>query len=316
MASGELFLEVRCEEIPARMLQPAMAELGTRLFEELMGRNLAPAKVTTGFTPRRLVVTLEGLPQGEADRQERKIGPPAKVAYDEAGEPTAALLGFAQRCGVDPADVETETTDKGDYLAATVEIPGSATSDVLAEMLPRLLAGLNWPKSMRWGAAVGPWVRPVHSIVALYEGEIVPFELFGVAAGRQTIGHPLHSPAHIEVTDIESYQRELESHGILVVFDTRREELSSGLEVGAGAVGGLVVYDDALLEKLASICEIPGVICGGIDSLDLPREVLITSLRDHQSAFSVEGDEGLLPYFLTVMDRTEDPEGRVQRGNV
>jgi len=315
MAAGELFLEVRCEEIPARMLRPAVEELGSRLFEELMGRNLAPSEISTGLTPRRLVVTLRGLPEREPDRSERQVGPPAKVAYDADGAPTKALLGFAQRCGVDPQQVEVEATEKGDYLVATVDIAGVQTSQVLAEVLPRVLRQLSWPKSMRWADSVGPWVRPVHSVVCLFAGNVVEFELFGVRAGRTTIGHPIHSPESIVPSDSTSYHAELAARGILVDFVARRTALLAGLEQAAREAGGSLVADDSLLDKLALICEIPGVVCGRIGTMDLPREVLITSLRDHQSAFSIESDDGLLPYFLTVMDRADDPEGRVRRGN-
>jgi glycyl-tRNA synthetase beta chain len=315
MTPNEFFLEVRCEEIPARMLQPGIRELGSRLFEELMGRNLAPTEVSTGFTPRRLVVTLSGLPEREPDRRERMTGPPAKVAYDEGGQPTKALLGFAERCGIEPQDVRVETTEKGDYLVADIEVPGAATVEVLGEIVPRVLASLSWPKSMRWGASEGPWVRPVHSIVALLAGQIVDFELFGIRSGDRTVGHPIHSPEEIVVTDSAQYHAELESRHVIVDFEARKAALLAGLEAAAEEAGGTLVPDDELLDKLASICGTPGVVRGDIEAMDLPREVLVTSLRDHQSAFTAEAGEQLLPCFLTVMDRFADPDGRVRRGN-
>ncbi|MDX1645301.1 MAG: glycine--tRNA ligase subunit beta, partial [Thermoanaerobaculia bacterium] len=133
MSGGELLLEVRCEEIPARMLRPGVEEIGTRLFEELLARHLAPEKVETSFTPRRLIVAMLGIPRREPDREERVTGPPASVAFDDDGAPTAALDGFAARLGIDPADLATEETEKGEYVVAVRQIEGRPALEVLAE---------------------------------------------------------------------------------------------------------------------------------------------------------------------------------------
>ncbi len=314
----EFLLEVRCEEIPARMLQPGMRELGTRMFEELMARHLAPRTVKSAFTPRRLVLILEGLADREADREERVVGPPVSAAFDAAGEPTRAAEGFARRCGVEIGELETVRTEKGEYLAATQRTEGRATIELLAELTPRVLAGLGWPKMMRWGAGQGPWVRPVHGIVALFGGKVVEFELFGVAAGNRTSGHAWLSAGEFEVENGADYGRKLARRRVVLRYENRLQRIREQMDKLASAAGGRVVEDEALLDKLACICEIPGVVEGGFDSdyLKLPREVLVTSLRDHQSAFGVEAEGGgLLPVFLTVMDRPDDPEGRVRAGN-
>jgi len=190
MADGELLLEVRCEEIPARMLGPGIEQLGSRLFEELMAHRLTPSKVDTGFTPRRLVVSMSGLPARQEDRQEQLVGPPVTVALDAAGKPTPAAVGFARKVGIEPDKLERVETPRGEYMAATRAIAGRPTAEILAELIPRVVADLSWPKMMRWGAGQGPWVRPVHGVVALFAGEVVPFELFGVDSGRETCGHP------------------------------------------------------------------------------------------------------------------------------
>jgi glycyl-tRNA synthetase beta chain len=320
MSRGEYLLEVRSEEIPARMLEPGVRELATRVFEELMSRGLGPAEVETGFTPRRLVLVLSGVPERESDREEQVMGPPVRAAYGADGNPTPALLGFAKRCGVAAEELSRVTTDKGEYLAAVKKIEGRATTEVLAEIVPRVLAGISWAKTMRWGSGEGPWVRPVHGIVSLFDGAVVPFELHGIHAGDESAGHPILSPEAFRVDSVETWRRELAARRIEVRPAERRRILLDTMQARAGEAGGRLMDDPALLDKLVAICEIPGVMEGRFDEafLELPAEVLATSLRDHQSAFTVEGANGsgtLLPYFLTVMDRADDPKGRARSGN-
>jgi len=320
MSRGEYLLEVRSEEIPARMLEPGVKELSTRVFEELMARGIAPSEVETGFTPRRLVLILAGLPEREADREEQVMGPPVRAAFGADGAPTQALLGFAKRTGLEPDQLARVTTDKGEYLAATKKIAGRATREVLAEIVPRILTGISWAKTMRWGSGEGPWVRPIHGIVSLLDGEVVPFDLFGITAGDMSFGHPTLSPTVFRVESVEDYRRHLAVRALEVSPAERRRVLQETMLARAEALGGRLVEDPALIEKLAAICEIPGVMEGkfGDAFLELPAEVLSTSLRDHQSALTVaapNGDGRLLPYFLTVMDRPDDPAGRARSGN-
>ncbi len=322
---GEYLLEVRAEEIPARMLEPAAKRLATRVFEDLMGRGLGPTEVETGYTPRRLVLVLRGLPEGEKDRVEEVVGPPARVAWDGEGRPTKALEGFAKRLGLEPSEVARIETDKGEYAGARQTVRGRSTAEALSEIVPAVLDDIPWPKTMRWGAGRGPWVRPVHGVVSILDGEVVPFELHGVTAGRRTAGHPVLSPEPFEVADAASYRAALAERGIEVDPRARSrrlaEEMAARARSTGGEAGGSVVEDPDLLAKLTAMVEIPGVMDGTFADryLELPREVLVASLRDHQSAFTVEaadgGDGALLPRFLTVMDRPDDPKERVRAGN-
>lgn len=318
--SGEYLLEVRSEEIPARMLEPGVRELSTRLFEELMARGIGPKEIETGYTPRRLMLRFAGLPEREPDREEQVMGPPVRAAFTADGAPTPALEGFAKRTGVPADQLARVKTEKGEYLAATKKIEGRPTADVLAELVPRTLAGISWPKTMRWGSGEGPWVRPVHGIVSVLDGRVVPFDFFGIPAGDETEGHPILSPQRFKVDGGESYRRELAARRIEVRPEERRRALLDAMQARARELGGSLAEDPALLDKLVAICEIPGMMEGKIDDsfLELPREVLATSLRDHQSAFTLEATEKegrLLPYFLTVMDRPDDPKGRARSGN-
>ncbi|MEM7050050.1 MAG: glycine--tRNA ligase subunit beta [Acidobacteriota bacterium] len=321
MPKGEYLLEVRAEEIPARMLAPAVATLRDQVVAALEQRELAPREAVVGFTPRRLLLVLKGLPEREEDREEQVVGPPSRVAFDDDGNPTPAALGFAKRCGVEAEALERVVTDKGEYVGTLVRTVGMATGEVLSELVPRVLAALPWPKSMRWGSGEGPWVRPVHGIVSLFAGEVVPFQLFDVAAGDQTVGHPVLSPGLFTVKGAADYRRKLQRKGIEVLPEARRETLVTAMRERAVELGGELVEDDELIDKLTAICEIPGVMEGSFseDYLALPREVLIASLKDHQSALTVEepgaGERPLLPVYLTVMDRPDDPAGRVRAGN-
>jgi glycyl-tRNA synthetase beta chain len=317
MAKANFLLEVRCEEIPARMLQPAIRELATRLFEELMARNLAPEEVSTGFTPRRLVVILRDVPVKEADRRVEQLGPPTSVSFDEDGKPLAAAIGFAKRCGIDVQELNRVRTEKGEYVAAELEISGRPASEILAEIAPQILGALSWRKVMRWGDGQGPWVRPVQGVLALFGGEVVSFEFMGVQSTGSSVGHPIHSPRQFQVRGAADFGQKLARRNIEPRFDLRRAAILEQMVNLAGDSGGTLVSDDELLDKLACICEIPGVIVGEFSStyLSLPREVLATSLRDHQSAFTVEDDGDLLPVFLTVMDCHEDTDGLIRAGN-
>ncbi len=317
---GEYLLEVRSEEIPARMLEPGVRELATRVFEELMARGVGPREVETGYTPRRLVLILSGLPEREPDREEQVMGPPVRAAFAADGSPTPALLGFAKRTGLAPEELARVKTDKGEYLAATKKIEGRPISEVLAEIVPRVLGGISWAKTMRWGSGEGPWVRPVHGAISLFDGAVVPFDFFGVTAGDESEGHPVLSPDPFRVANAEDYKGRLAERQVEVRPAERRRVLHETMKSRAEALGGRLVDDPALLDKLTAICEVPGVMEGRFDDafLELPAEVLSTSLRDHQSALTVvapDGDGGLLPYFLTVMDRPDDPAGRARSGN-
>lgn len=320
MTRGEYLLEVRAEEIPARMLPPAARELGELFTARLAERAVELRELQTAYTPRRLVLIARGLPEKEPDREEQVVGPPASVAFDGDGKPTKAAQGFAARLGVEPADLDRIETEKGEYVGATVHTAGRPLAEVLSEIVPEILVRLHWAKTMRWGHGRGPWVRPVHGVVSLFSGQVVPFELFGVAAGAETVGHPVLSPEPFAVESAADYRKQLAQRHLEVFPGARAEQLLRRMAEKAEEAGGRLVPDPELLDKLAAICEVPGVMMGELEEsfLDLPREVLITSLKDHQSAFTVEEESGegaLLPYFLTVMDRPDDPAGRVKAGN-
>ncbi len=320
--AAEYLLEIRGDQMPARLLPRALKQLGSRLLEALTERGEEPEEMTTGLTPRRLIVCCRGLPERAPDRQECELGPPLAEAYGAGGEPTEALRGFAERVGAAPEELETHSTDKGEYLAAVRHLTGSPTPEILAEIVPRILSGMNWSgQMMRWGRGKGPWVRPLRGIVSVYAGEVVPFEFAGVTAGRTTAGHPTLSPDPFEVADFDDYRQRLCERGIEVAFEDRRHALVKALRARAAELGGELYHVPGLLDRLALMCEIPGVAAGAFDPeyLALPGEVILATLQQQQSAFVLsstteEGRGELLPYFVTVMDRPDDPRGIVRAG--
>ncbi len=307
--TSEYLLELRFPELPLRRLERATRQLATRLFEDLMGRGLGPREVVTGMTPRRLMVCLRDLPEVEPDRRERQLGPPVAEAYDEAGKPTEALQGFLERIGASLEDVEEVKTERGTYLGVSSEIAGRSLAGVLAELVPAALGELEWWLPMRAGGGL-------RGLLSLLDGDVLACELSGVVAGAATAGHPTLSPEAFEVTGFEDYVRGLEERGIEVDPAARRAALEAALTGRATELGGELDGDVDLLDRLAAGCEIPGVVDGGFeaDHTTMPEEVVLAALANRLDAFAVRGKEDLLPFFLTAMDRGDDPAGLVRSG--
>ena len=311
-------LELRTEEIPANALPGARRQLAQGLERALAEAGFDDATVTVFSTSLRLVATIEDLPERQADRTERLTGPPARIAFDDAGAPTKAAEGFAKKAGVAVGELETESTEKGDYLAATVVHEGRATTEILSESVPAVLAAMRFPKMMRWGIGEHYFVRPVHGLVALFGDEIVPMDVFGVAAGRETVGHRVHAADAFDVASSDGLVEELAERGVLIDPDDRRRVLDERAAELAAEAGCRVHPDDALVAEHVELVEYPGLLRGAIapEYLELPPEVVITTLRYHQKCLILEHEDGsLAPQFLTVIDRRDDPEGLVRQGN-
>jgi glycyl-tRNA synthetase beta chain len=311
-------LELRTEEIPANALPSARAQLESGFGERLAAQGLTGWTLRALSTNRRLALLIDDLPLRQADRSERVLGPPARVAFGDDGSPTKAAEGFARKLGLDIAALERETTDKGDYVAATVTHSGRETSALLAEITPEVVRGLRFPKIMRWGRGDHLFVRPVHGVVALFDDAIVDLELFGIAAGRTTVGHRVHSPEAFDLAIAADYESALEARGVLVDPARRRAILVETADRLAAEVSCTVHPDDGLVSEHVELVEYPGLLRGGVEKrfLELPREVVITTLRHHQKCLVLTTATGeLAPHFLTVVDRTDDPEGLIQQGN-
>ncbi|MGA2847631.1 MAG: glycine--tRNA ligase subunit beta [Terracidiphilus sp.] len=321
---ADFLLELGLDEIPARMIAGAEAELGKRVYDLLTRERLlsADSKLTTYSTPRRLAVLVEGVLAGQADTEEKLTGPSWKVAFKD-GVPTPAAEAFAKKAGVAIDALEKVTNAKGEYVGATVKRLGRASADLLAAELPKEVLSLYWAKNMYWRAGKPErFVRPIRWLVALLDSAIVPLEIAGIAAGNASRGHRiLHGEAPVLIESPKAYAETLRKAYAVVDVAERRHIIRKALDAATRTVDGARWREDEpLVETVVHLTEWPSVILGNFESeyLDLPEEVLVTVMRDHQKYFAVEGsDHKLLPHFLTVLNVQVDEEGKatIQHGN-
>ncbi len=311
-------LEIRTEEIPAAALPGARHQLEELFTAQLAEAGFADFEITPLSTSRRLSVVVKKLPDRQDDRKEELTGPPLRVAVDSDGHPTPAGEGFARKVGQPFDEVGRVQTDKGEYLTATVVHKGRATLEILSEIVPEAVTALRFPKMMRWGDGTHTFVRPVHGVVALLDGEMVPCALFGVEAGRSTVGHRVHSPETFDLETAEGYAETMIGRGVVVDPAQRRQRLEELAESLAAQAGARVHPDPGLMAEHVELVEWPGLIAGTFEErfLELPSEVVITTLRYHQKCLILEnGDNGLKNGFIGVIDRKDDPEGLIRQGN-
>ncbi len=317
MNTQDFLFEIRTEEIPAPALLPARLELARGLGEALGQEGLAPASVESYATPRRLAVILRGLPERQADRYAEVLGPPAANAFDADGKPTKVAEGFAKAQKVDVADLVVVDAPRGKAVAARRTIPGRPADEVLGEVVPRVVAGLTFPKTMRWGAGSRPFVRPVRGVVALLGNRVVPLELFGVAAGDRTVGHRVLSEGELALTGADDYVARLRRNFVEPDGEARRTRILEAARKLASGVGGQIEAHADLAGTLADLVEWPGLVRGSFapEFLELPEEIAVTAMRTHQKYLPVRGPSGLLPHFIAVMDNTEDRKGFIAKGS-
>ena len=321
---AEFLLEIGLDEIPARMIAGAEAELGRRVNELLTRERLleAGAKVITYSTPRRLAVVAEGVVARQADTEEQLTGPSWKVAFKD-GAPTPAAEAFAKKAGVALGALEKVTNAKGEYVGVTVKRPGRAAAELLAAELPKEVLSLYWAKNMYWRAGKPErFVRPVRWVVALLDGAVVPVEIAGIAAGNASRGHRiLHGEHSVLLTSPSEYVKELAKAFVVVDVAERRQLIRKALDKATRTVAGARWREDEpLIETVVHLTEWPSVVLGDFEAeyLALPEEVLVTVMRDHQKYFAVEGADGkVLPHFLAVLNTRVDEEGEeiIRHGN-
>jgi len=310
-------LEIRTEEIPAKTLAATRGQLEQGLKAQLTEAGFVSAQVGAYSTSRRLVLLVRDLPERQADREETVTGPPRSAAFAADGTPTRAAEGFARKVGLTVNKLHWVTTAKGEYLAATVLHQGRPTTEILAEAVTAVVESLRFPKMMRWGLGQHLFVRPVHGVVALLDEEVVPLQLFGVASDRVTLGHRVHAPEPFKVTSVDSYLGQLSERGVTVDQDERRQVLAGRASTLASEVGCEVIPDPELMGEHVELVEHPELLRGEIDPrfLELPREVVVTTLRHHQKCLALTAAGKLASHFLAVIDRADDPQGLIRQGN-
>ncbi len=313
MSAKELFLEIGTEEIPAGFIPRALAEMEAMISRELTNARLTFGTVLTLATPRRLALVVKDIPSVQPDAEITATGPSVKAAYDADGKPTKAAEGFAKGQGVDVSELTTVVTEKGEYLAVTKKAIGRPTHELLSEILPKLIADIPFKKSMRWGDLDVRFARPIHWIVALFDGIVVPFSFGTVESGTLSRGHRFMANTTFPVNSFAHYQEECERHFVIPDPEKRKEIIRREAHRVAKAAGGHLLPDEELLDQIVFLAEYPSAVHGTFspEFLKVPKEVLITSMRSHQRYFSIVDDNGrLLPGFITINNTlTDDPIG-------
>jgi glycyl-tRNA synthetase beta chain len=314
----DFLLEIGTEEIPARMIDAASRELKQRVTDLLKRERLTSGEVVAFDTPRRLSVLASGISVSQPDLTERVNGPSANIAYKD-GQPTPAAHAFAKKAGVEVSKLETVATPKGEYLAATITKKGRAAREILADLLPKEINSIYWPKNMYWRKPNEKFVRPVRWIVALLDEEIVPLEFDGIHAGNSSRGHRILNDAPVRVPRAGAeYVRVLESAKVLG-REEREKQIRKSLDAATRAIPGARWREDKeLLDTVVNLTEYPSAILGSFDIefLTLPEEVLVTVMRDHQKYFAVEDSNGkLAAHFLAVLNTDGDRDGIIRHGN-
>jgi glycyl-tRNA synthetase beta chain len=314
----DFLLEIGCEEIPARMLLDAEQELVWRITRLLKKESLDYGTTYPFSTPRRIAVQLTQLTPAQPDVTEQLTGPSAKVAYKD-GQPTPAAHAFAKKAGVELSQLKTISTPKGDYLAATVTRKGRTAAEILAENLPKEIAGIYWPKNMYWRQQNERFVRPVRWLVAMLDGETIPVEFDGIRAGNTSRGHRILADGDVTVPHAGAAYIEVLRSAKILGRQERELQIRKALDAATRTIPGARWREnEALLDTVVNLTEFPSVILGRFDPqfLVLPEEVLVTVMRDHQKYFAVEDANGkLLPHFLAVLNTDSDPQGLIRRGN-
>ena len=310
--AADLLLEIGSEELPPADVVSAIAQLEKLLPEHLGEANLTYDSIDVSGTPRRQYAIVKSLQGRQPDEIKQARGPAIRIAYDNDGNPTRALQGFARGQGIDPSNVE----QRDDYVWAGITIYGRKTQEILSELLPELIAKLSFGKTMRWNSEGIAYPRPLRWIVALFGDQIIPFTYARAIAGRTSRG--LRPNAEIEIASASDYRAQMQKHGIEVNRDKRRETIKQQVETVAQQIDGSVPDDPDLLDEVTDLVEAPHALCGTFESarLSLPREMLIAVMKKHQRYFPVLDEKGdLKPNFITVCNGLPDDPDLVVKGN-
>ena len=317
--SSHCLIEIGTEELPPRALQSLAGDFADLVQKGLVAAELSPQTVEVFATPRRLAMLLSEVPLQQSDRQIEKRGPALSAAFDADGNASRAASGFARSCGVDIEQLERRETDKGSWLYFSAVESGRSLRELLPGIVTTALAALPVPKRMRWGDRGDSFVRPVKWLLLMLDGEVVDAEIFGLRSANYSYGHRFHAPGKLEIDDAVNYEKLLLERGMVIAsFEKRRDGIRNMVEQAALRLGGEVKIDAALLDEVTALVEYPVVVCGEFDSsfLDLPAEVLVTTMQDNQRYFALfDPMGGLLPYFISIANIDSRKPEVVAHGN-
>ena len=298
-----LLLEIGSEEIPAGYIQPALEAMATLLPQKLTEARISYGKTQIFGTPRRLALVVENVAAKQTALSTEVIGPPESVGFDSEGKPTVAAIKFAEKVGVTLKALKTKDTPKGSYLWAVKKEKGLATRTLLKTILPEVISAVPFPKKMRWSDLSVEFTRPVQSILALFGSNAVIFEFGNIKSGRHTYGHRFMHPGKLKISKPEDYVEALKSAYVLVDTAERKAIIEKDIAKAAAEAGGSILPDPELVDTVTNLVEYPAVAVGNFDQefLELPDEVLITAMREHQKYFAVVDDaNNLMPFFIAV----------------
>ncbi|MFD2369700.1 glycine--tRNA ligase subunit beta [Brevibacillus sp. GCM10020057] len=316
MSKRDLLLEVGLEEMPARFVAAAAAQLKEKVEKWLAAERIPFEQIASMETPRRFAVLVSGLAEKQPDRNDEAKGPARKIAQDEAGNWTKAALGFARSNGVEPDQLYLKEVNGVEYVHARKSEAGKATTELLPQ-LADVIAGMNFPKNMRWGAYDLKYVRPIRWLVALFGDELIDMEIAGVKSGRITRGHRFLG-TEVEINHPAEYASKLAEQHVMVDPDERRAAIVEQIRRMEQENGWTIPMDEGLLDEVVHLVEYPTALYGTFEEefLSIPREVLVTSMREHQRYFPVENAEGkLLNHFVTVRNGDARALENVAKGN-
>lgn len=315
----DLLFEIGIEEIPARFMEPALKQLRELAADGLQQAGLEYADMQVYGTPRRIALLVKDLAEMQPDSQQESKGPALKAAFDAAGQPTKALLGFCRGQGIEPDAVLQKEIKGVQYVYAVKHIQGRPTAELLPAMLEEIVHKLYFPKPMRWGNNEMRFARPIRWLVLLFGQEVLPLEIAGVKAGRVTRGHRFLGNGQAEIKEPAAYLLTLQNEYVVADQKVRREKIWAQIQAVAKVAGGQVKPDEDLLSELVYILEYPTALLGSFDAkyLEIPEELVVTPMREHQRYFPVYDAAGqkLLPHFITVRNGNSEHLDIVQAGN-
>jgi len=314
-----LLFELGCEELPPKSLKKLSQSLLDNVLAGLKDAGLSHDRARAYATPRRLAILIDDLEAFQADKVVEKRGPAVQAAYGPDGVPSKAALGFATSCGASFEQLETLETDKGAWLIFKQAVKGQATAELIPDIIRKSLGNLPIAKRMRWGNFEAEFARPVHWAVLLFGDTVLETEILGRQTGRLSRGHRFHAPQELTIASPHDYLDTLKGQGkVLVSFEERMDIIRTAAHQAASQVGGLAHIDEELLEEVAALNEWPVPVVGNFDArfLELPQEVLITTMQANQKYFPIKNDDGrLLAHFITFANIESSNPDAIRQGN-